>query len=222
MTEEKSNRMRPQQPELDFGAPPQDFGAPPQEMEIDDSPVPSQVTVTSPSAPTAQFLVKPPNFGEQLQSIRLEHNLTLTQLAAKAHLSVSAICDLESGDLSRLQTNAYYCRSWIERICAAYDPWVSPEPILEDFERALQQHTPPESEDDLLEHDSGLDEEETHRFSSILISVVIVLLLLLIVGGWAYKRYEISRQEKASNNYELPSLIPSPHLPLTPLDIPTP
>ena len=129
---------------------------------------------------------------------------------------------MESGDLSKLQSNAFYCRAWIERICAAYDPWVDPEPILEAYERALSENTPPETENNLLEDEADLSEEETHRFSSILISVVIVLLLLLILGGWAYKRYEISRQEKAATNYDLPSLIPPPHLPLTPLDIPTP
>ncbi|MBQ4479219.1 MAG: helix-turn-helix domain-containing protein, partial [Victivallales bacterium] len=222
-------------PPQDFDAPPQDIDAPPQGFDAPpqgfDAPVQSNAedlhpdsaaTNTAHSQPTTQFVVQPPSFGEQLQSIRLEHHLTLTQLAAKAHISISAICDLESGDLTRLQTNSYYCRSWIERICAAYDPWVSPEPILEAFDRALQQHAPVEPENDLLDNSSGLAEEDTHRLSSILISAVIVLLLLLIIGGWAYKRYEISRQEKASVNYDLPSLIPPPHLPLTPLDIPTP
>ena len=172
---------------------------------------------------SATYIVAPPNFGEMLQTIRLEHRLTVKDLSEKAHLTETAIRDLESGDIARLNSNAnfHYCRSQIERICQVYGEGISPEPILEAFELELQNHAPLVSTNDLLDKDTTLPEDGTRRFSSILISLVIILLLLLIVGGWAYKRYEISRQEKSSANYDLPSLVPPPQLPLTPLDIPT-
>ena len=163
------------------------------------------------------------NFGEMLQAIRLEHRFTIRQLSEKVHMTESTIRDLESGEVSRLNSNSnyHYCRSQIERICQVYGEGISPEPILEAFELELQKYAPQIPDNEPLLPDTAFPEEGTRRFSSFLISLVIILLLLLIVGGWAYKRYEIGRQEKAAIDYDLPSLIPSPQLPLTPLDIPT-
>ena len=186
----------------------------------------SAVPLPAQPAHVATIVVKAPGFGEQLQSLRVQHKLTIGELAAKTHMTASAIQDLESGDVTRLNSNAnyHYCRSQIERICQAYGEGISPEPILEALDQELQKHAPvATSEHGLAEEtDDGFTEDRTRRFSSLLISLVIILLLLLILGGWAYKRYEIGRQEKSSADYDLPSLVPPPQLPLTPLDLPTP
>ena len=169
------------------------------------------------------YIVASPNFGEMLQALRLDHRFTIRQLSEKAHLTESAIRDLESGQVSRLNSNAnyHYCRSQIERICQVYGEGISPAPILDAFNQELLKYAPPESSGEPLTAETAFQEERSRRFSSLLISMVIILLLLLIVGGWAYKRYEIGRQEKLAADYDLPALIPPPQLPLTPLDIPT-
>ena len=227
------------QPEYDEAPPPETIEVPPppetaelsaEELDALDnlnaSVVPPANAVPSESQGIAQgitYVIPNQNFGEMLQAIRLEHRFTIRQLSEKVHMTESTIRDLESGEISRLNSNSnyHYCRSQIERICQVYGEGISPEPILEAFELELQKYAPQVPDNEPLLSDTVFPEEGTRRFSSFLISLVLILLLLLIVGGWAYKRYEIGRQEKAAIDYDLPSLIPPHQLPLTPLDIPT-
>ncbi len=211
---------------IEVPPPPETADLSPEELDaldkLNDSAVPSANTTTATSQGIT-YVIPNQNFGEMLQAIRLEHRFTIRQVSEKAHMTESAIRDLESGEVSRLNSNAnyHYCRSQIERICQVYGEGISPEPILEAFEQELQKYAPQIPANESLLPDTTFPEEGTRRFSSFLISLVIILLLLLIVGGWAYKRYEIGRQEKAAVDYDLPSLIPPHQLPLTPLDLPT-
>ena len=98
------------------------------EMNADAAATVCAVPASAQPPHVSTIVVNAPGFGEQLQSLRVQHKLTIGELAAKTHMTASAIQDLESGDVTRLNSNAnyHYCRSQIERICQAYGEGISP------------------------------------------------------------------------------------------------
>jgi transcriptional regulator with XRE-family HTH domain len=160
-----------------------------------------------------------PNFGALLENMRLKHNLSRREVCEKCRITPGMLETLEMGDVSLIDHNRLMVGSIIEQLCNIYDEL--PDDVLELFNREYDEYhrNDANAEEKFNYSDAGIN-RRTPRFFSSIIGIIVVLLLLALLGGWGYSTYQRSRQKAASANYDLPSLLPTPTLPMEVMKIP--
>ena len=158
------------------------------------------------------------NYGRMLTNLRIKRNLSMQEVAASCRITVGTLQDLESGDPMRMDQSNVFIASMIETLCRKYDQM--PDEILECFYRAYGECHPERGDDSGFNLSDRDIRQRASRLSSRIIGVFALLLFLLIIGAWGYTAYQRSRQQAASANYDLPSLLPTPDFPMEVLPIP--
>lgn len=191
----------------------------------------SPIQFSTPEPPEMQgvtSLVMPQdnNFGVQLQRARLDADLSIAEAAAKAHCSGTTIQRLEICDFTCIDDSPFFFRKLIERLGHAYELNEEEiDAIKMSFDADFQNYLTVSGRNvgqpsTSITVDDELPSHSRQRTSAFLITMLIVLLGVLILGGYSYKQYQRSRLKHAAQDYDLPSLIETPRLPMDVMPIP--
>lgn len=159
------------------------------------------------------------HFGQRLRKLRLERNMSLAAVTAKLHFQPGWLEVLEDGDYSRLDRNEFFIGRDISQLCQLYN--VPADELLDDFSHGYHLHHP-QAGDSLgeINYSELSGRPQAARTAGRIITVLISLLLLLIAGAWIYTTCQRRQQQKESQVYDLPALLPVPGLKLETLPIP--
>ncbi len=159
------------------------------------------------------------NFGVLLENMRLKHNFSRRDVSVKCRITPGLLEVLEAGDVSQIDLNRLMVGSIIEQLCNIYDEL--PDDVLEQFNRAYEEyHRNDDADAEKFNYRDAEINRSGRRVSATIIGVITILLLLALLAGWCYTTYQHNRQKEASANYDLPSLLPPPSLPMDVLKIP--
>lgn len=165
------------------------------------------------------------SFGEMLLQARMDANLSLAEASRKARVSLGSLQSLEAGDFSRINVNSIYCRSIIERLCNAYGTTPdATEAIKDNFDQGLSHYqieTGVETSYETMRE--SLDDSEPgqrRRPAAIIISIIILGLVGLAAFSYIFNSCQYRRTSNADTDYDLPSLIAPPRLPLDEMKVP--
>lgn len=194
---------------------------------MEEEPIQNQILPPEEPFPNVPNLAMPKaDFAVRIQRARLEANLSVADAAAKAHCSGTAIRQIENRDFSCIDDNPFHFLNLIERLGHTYE--LTDDEILlikEDFKTELQSYlassgksSETSTQPTYLDNDSHLHSRQ--KTSALLITTLIVLLALLVAGGYSYKRYQRARLQHAAQDYDLPSLLETPRLPMDVMPIP--
>ena len=162
------------------------------------------------------------NFGQMLLESRLAREMTVAEVAEKAHMKRDTLMHLESGDLASVQLKPYYAKSAIETLCLVYD--IAPAPILDANELDASEYLARTGGTDAPSLSLPGDEEANsaatqHQVAQMLIAIVLIAVAVLIAAGWFYKAYQ-ARNQKAIRHFDLTELLPQEPPPMETLKIP--
>ncbi len=161
------------------------------------------------------------NFGQMLLESRLAREMTVAEVAEKAHIKRDTLMHLESGDLASVQLKPYYAKSAIETLCLVYD--IAPDPILDAYELDASEYLARTGGAPVSNFPLSGDEEVSstrqHQVAQMLIAIVVIAVTLLIAAGWFYKAYQ-ARNQKAIQQFDLTELLPLEPPPMETLKIP--